>query len=305
MKIAALISTLLVAVAPLAHGAEADRTFRIPALYHVGFWVRDITKARAFYKDYLGYDEPYELRRPNGDLQMVVMKVNERQVIYLFTDATKIKPNGDNLDHFGLETDNIEAAREHLLALGVKVGNVNRGRIGDFLLGIKDPDGNATELTQFAPEGELLKHQGRSLAPDRISSRLRFATIATPDLQAALHFYQDVLGFKRIAITSDARGEATENVKRVRLQTPDGADYFDLIAYELKTGAERRWAVPEYGLEVPDAAKAFDLLAARAAKLGLPAPATVSEGVDGCRQTSVVDPDGVRVILKEARPVAK
>ena len=45
---------------------------------------------------------------------MVVMKVNERQVIYLFTDSTKILPNGDNLDHLGLETDNINAVREHL-----------------------------------------------------------------------------------------------------------------------------------------------------------------------------------------------
>src|SRR5947209_9602672 len=113
--------------------AETPRTFRLPSLYHVGFWVRDIAKARAFYHEFLGYEEPYELRRPNGDLQMVVMKVNERQVIYLFNDATKILPNGDNLDHLGLETDNIEAARTHLLAHGVKVGAVNRGRIGDFL----------------------------------------------------------------------------------------------------------------------------------------------------------------------------
>src|SRR5882724_9964883 len=195
MKSIAVGWLLFIAPALLAGAAETAREFHIPSLYHVGFWVRDIAKSRAFYKDYLGYEEPYVLNRPDGALQMVVMKVNERQVIYLFTDATKILPNGDNLDHLGLETDNIAAAREYLLAQGVKVGTVNRGRIGDLLLGVKDPDGHAYELTQFAPEGQLLQHQGRSLAPDRVSAHLRSATLAVADLAASRHFYVDVLGF--------------------------------------------------------------------------------------------------------------
>ena len=102
----------MVAGSPLS-AAETNRQFHLPSLYHVGYWVRDIAKSRAFYKDYLGYDEPYVLNRTNGVLQMVVMKVNERQVILLFPDATRILPNGDNLDHLGLETDNIAAAREY------------------------------------------------------------------------------------------------------------------------------------------------------------------------------------------------
>jgi len=73
----------------------------VPSLYHVGFWVKDIAKSRAFYHDYLGFEEPYVLNRANGVLQLVVMKVNERQVIYLFPDATRILSNGDNLDHLG------------------------------------------------------------------------------------------------------------------------------------------------------------------------------------------------------------
>src|SRR6516225_8838746 len=95
-----IFSLIAIFCAAQIFAADAPpRDFRLPSLYHVGFWVKDIAKSRAFYHDFLGYDEPYELRRPNGDLQMVVMKVNERQVIYLFTDATKILPNGDNLDH--------------------------------------------------------------------------------------------------------------------------------------------------------------------------------------------------------------
>ncbi len=272
------------------------RGFQLPALYHVGFWVRDIAKSRAFYTDLLGYQEPYDLRRPNGDLQMVVMKVNERQVIYLFTDATKILPNGDNLDHLGLETDQIEAARTHLVAHDVKVGAVNRGRIGDFLLGVKDPDGHAYELTQFAPEGQLLRHQGEGLAPGRVSARLRSATLATADLAAALRFYVDILGCRKIA--------GADYAGAVRVQVPDGTDFLELVPRGKKAGADAPRAVPDYCLEVADAAQTAAVLTARAKTLGLAPPAPVSTGADGRRQTSCLDPDGTRVVFKEAAVAA-
>src|SRR4051812_2050939 len=183
-----LLVTTTACLSVLRSEAEPGPKFHIPSLYHVGFWVRDIAASRAFYKDFLGFEEPYVLNYPDGKLQMVVMKVNERQVIYLFTDATKILPNGDNLDHLGLETDNIEAVRAWLVAHDVKVGNVNRGRIGDFLLGIRDPDGYPTEITQFAPEGQLLQHQGKSLGAGRVSSHLRSATLTVANLPASLRF---------------------------------------------------------------------------------------------------------------------
>src|SRR4051794_13295379 len=154
--------TFLLAASSLC-AAESPRPFHLTSLYHVGFWVRDVAKQRAFYHDYLGFEEPYSLNFPDGRLQMVVMKVNERQVIYLFTDSTKILPNGDNLDHLGLETDNLAAVREHLLAAGIKVGDVHRGRIGDLLLGVKDPDGHTYEITQLEAQGQLLQHQGKAL----------------------------------------------------------------------------------------------------------------------------------------------
>lgn len=274
--------------------ADTNRPFHLPSLYHVGFWVHDIAKSRAFYKDYLGYDEPYVLNRTNGVLQMVVLKVNERQVILLFPDAARIRPNGDNLDHLGLETDNIAAAREHLLAHGVNVSTVGRGRIGDLLLGVKDPDGHTFELTQFMPEGQLLQHQGTNLAPGRVSAHLRSATLTVTNLAASLHFYVDILGFKKVANAFDK----TSGI--VRLQVPDGTDYLDLVPCEQKPDAAAPRSVPEFSLEVADAAKAAELLTARAKALGFAPPAPVNVSADGRRQTSCMDPDGTRVVLKEA-----
>jgi catechol 2,3-dioxygenase-like lactoylglutathione lyase family enzyme len=288
---------LIVCIIVLGLGAVArasveapPRGFHLPSLYHVGFWVHDIAKARAFYHDYLGYAEPYELRRPNGDLQMVVMKVNDRQVIYLFTDATKILPNGDNLDHLGLETDNIEAARLHLLAHEVKVGTVNRGRIGDFLLGVKDPDGHAYELTQFAPEGQLLQHQGRSLPGSRISAHLRSATLTTGDLAQSVRFYCDILGFRKTT---------GRTASIVRLAVPDGSDFIELLPFGRDANAPAPRAVPEYCLEVDNVPRTFALLAKRAQALGLPPPAAISKPDGGSAETSVLDPDGTRIVFRE------
>ena len=129
----------------------------------------------AFYRDYLGYEEPCVLNRLDGTLQMVIMKVNERQVILLLTDVTKILPNGDNLDH-----------------------------------------------------------------------------------------------------------------------------YLDLLAYDRKPGSDPARRVPEFCLEVPDVAKAAALLTTGAKTLGFPPPAPMSLSTDGRRQTSCVDPDGVRLVLREA-----
>ncbi len=268
---------------------DAAGSFHLTALYHVGYWVRDIAKSRAFYENFLGFAEPYVLNHPDGSLQMSVMKVNERQVIYLFPDPTKIQPNGDNLDHLGLLTDDIAAVREHLLALGVKVGDVHRGRIGDLLLGLKDPDGHGFEITQLAPEGQLLQHLGQGLPATRISDRLYSASLTVADLPSALHFYQDILGFKKIP------GAATGVT---RLQVPNGAGCLDLLPYEKKAGETAARGAPEYRLEVADAGKTVELLTGRAKALGFPPPAPLSSA-NGVRETWCTDPDGTRVVFTE------
>jgi catechol 2,3-dioxygenase-like lactoylglutathione lyase family enzyme len=294
MKTLAAFAAFVTAMFSLSVAAEPNRSFHVPALYHVGFWVRDIAKSRQFYHDFLGFEEPYELRRATGVLQLVVMKVNERQVIYLFPDATKILPSGDNLDHLGLETDAIAAVHDHLIAQGVKIGDVGRGRIGDLLLGVKDPDGHLFEFTQFEPEGQLLKHQGESLPATRVSDHLRSATLTVADIEAARHFYCDVLGFKLVASSA-----AKTNAKRIAVRVADGTDYLELLGKEAASEADRVRSVPEYCLDVADVAKAAQLLSARAKSLGLLPPSAISVGDNGRRRISCIDPDGTRVVFQE------
>jgi len=274
---------------PLLRAEGTARAFHITSLYHVGYWVRDAARVRAFYEAYLGFEEPYALNRQDGTLQMMVMKVNERQVIYLFPDGSRIKPNGDNLDHLGFLVDDIAALHNALASRGVKVAAPHPGRIGDLLMGVFDPDGHGFEMTQLEPQGQLLKHQGKSLPAGRISSHLRSATIVVSNQAASTAFYRDKLGFREIGTMGGA----------IRLQVPDGTDFIELVPADRKPDSPGARSVPQYTLVVPDAARAAAELATRSQSGEFPSPAPVGTAADGRRQTSVVDPDGTRVILSE------
>ena len=73
----------------------------------------------------------------------------------------------------------------------------------------------------------------------------------------------------------------------------------ELVLADRKPDAAGARSVPQYTLVVADAAKAFATLTARSQSGEFPAPAPLSTTRDGKRQTSVVDPDGTRVILSE------
>lgn len=234
------LAIVLAATAPFA--SAQDKPFHLSSLYHVGFWVKDIAKSRAFYHGQLGFEEPYSLNYPDGKLQMVVMKVNERQVIYLFPNPAKIQPNGDNLDHLGLECDHLQAFHDFLIAHQVKVGDVHRGRIGDLILGVKDPDGHTFEVTELTKEGQLLKHQGQALPATRAGTHLMSATVSSSDLNGSLRFYLDLLGFKMV--------EASD--QEVVIQVPDGTD-------QLKLMVDAGRSVPDFTLQASPGRKPGEL----------------------------------------------
>ena len=85
----AAVKTLLVAFAAvaLANAADGPARPRITGVAHMAIYVHDIPKSRAFYHDFLGYDEPYHLDNPDGSLSMTFFKVNDRQYIVLAIGA--------------------------------------------------------------------------------------------------------------------------------------------------------------------------------------------------------------------------
>src|SRR5271154_7395921 len=85
----------------------ADEPHRphITGLSHIALYVHDLEKSRAFYKDFLGYGEPYSLFNTNGSVHLTFIKINDLQYIELFPEK---ETNSDRLNHFSIQTDDVE-----------------------------------------------------------------------------------------------------------------------------------------------------------------------------------------------------
>jgi lactoylglutathione lyase len=46
---------------------------------HYSIFVSDLARTRAFYEDFLGYQEAFTLPKPDGSVQMVFLKINDHQ----------------------------------------------------------------------------------------------------------------------------------------------------------------------------------------------------------------------------------
>src|SRR5882672_7817379 len=73
----------------------------VTGLSHVALYVHDVEESRRFYKDFLGFGEPYSLTNTNGTLALTFIKINDRQAIELFPEKAT---NSDRLYHIAVET---------------------------------------------------------------------------------------------------------------------------------------------------------------------------------------------------------
>src|SRR5258707_10788778 len=144
--ISGMIVLLLSATAMSVWAAVEVKRPHILGVAHMALFVSDLQKARAFYKDFLGYEEPYVLKRDDGSDRIAFIKINENQYLELFAESPK---QDGHLNHISLFTDSAEGMRVYLASRGVKVPDkVGKGRIGNRNVNIVDPDGHTEENVQ-------------------------------------------------------------------------------------------------------------------------------------------------------------
>lgn len=286
-----LLWTLLPA-ALLAHAQSPERP-RILGIAHVALHVSDIEKSRAFYKDFLGFAEPFQLTNPDGSLSLTFIKINDRQYLELFPG---LEPGADRLHHIALETDSAERMRVYLASRGIKVpDHVPKGRIGNLNFNITDPDGHTVEIVEYAPDGWSVREKGKFLPESRISEHLLHAGILVGNLAAAMHFYGDILGFREIW-----RGSSNgKTLSWVNLQVPDGGDYIEFMLYRDLPGPDRRGVEHHICLMTPDIRAAQARLDARPSRADYSRPLEIHTGINRRRQLNLFDPDGTRTELME------
>src|SRR6185295_8840014 len=162
-------AVLALTLVSLADAQQRARP-RILGLAHIALRVSDIEKSRAFYKDFLGFGEPFRLDNPDGSLALTFIKVNDRQYIELFPG---LKPGADRLNHISIQTDDAEAMRVYLASRGVAVpAKTPKGRIKNSNFNVKDPDGHTVEIVQYEPDGFTVREKGKYMTGARASDRI-------------------------------------------------------------------------------------------------------------------------------------
>jgi lactoylglutathione lyase len=285
----------------LAWSQKSPPRPKITGVAHMAIAVHDVEKARNFYKDFLGYGEPFKLDNADGSLSLTFIKVNDRQYIELFPEKTA---NTDRLLHISIETEDAEAMRLYLRAKGVKVPDkVGKGRIKNSNFMITDPDGHLVEVVQYEPDGFSMREKGKFMddnkAAPRISKRMSHVGIIVGALKPAMDFYGGVLGFQETW-----RGSKDGKVLNwVNMKVPEGEDYIEFMLYDQMPDLKSLGTLHHICLEVPDIEKAKADLERRPAKASYNKPLEVRTGVNRKRQMNLYDPDGTRSELMEPNTI--
>ena len=291
------IAVLLCALCAFTAFGQAPQRPRITGVAHMALYVHDIERSRWFYKDFLGFGEPFQLDNPNGSLSLTFIKINDRQYIELFPE---VKPGTDRLNHISIGVDNAEAMRAYLGAHGVQVpAAVPKGRIRNSNFNVKDPDDHTLEIVQYEPDGWSMREKGKFMTHDRVSKHLLHMGILVGALEPAMKFYGEVLGFHEIW-----RGSSNDKqLSWVNMQVPDGTDYLEFMLYNDLPAENARGVQHHIALEVPDMAEAAKHLEAKPAKKDYTQPLEVRVGRNRKRQLNLFDPDGTRIELMESKTV--
>jgi catechol 2,3-dioxygenase-like lactoylglutathione lyase family enzyme len=277
--------------------AQTPQRPRILGISHIALFAHDYEQSRAFYGEFLGYQEPYDLKKPDGSPIMTFFKVNDRQYIELYPEQ---EPSTDRLSHISLETDDIEALRRYLASKGVAVpDHAQRTRIGNLSFNITDPEGHTVEMVQYIPEGKTVAAHGKFMSDRRISTRMTHVGLIVTKLDPEYRFYTEILGFKETW-----RGSSSGKVLSwVNLKVPDGDDYLEFMLEKEAPDATHRGGAHHLCLQVPDVAASVETLKSRPYFKAYDRPIVEHLGINRKRQANLFDPDGTRIELMEPTTV--
>ena len=270
---------------------------RILGVAHAAFYVSDLNKARNFYEDFLGFQEPFVVKRDDGSIRIAFVKIDDNQYIELFTDPPK---QDGQLNHVAIYTENAQHMRDYLGLHQVKVpATVARGKAGNYNFTITDPDGHGLEIVQYEQDSWTGKNRGKFLPPTRISSRIMHVGFLVRDLDSTMRFYRDLLGFKEFWRGSSNGAE----LSWVNMRVPDGDDYIEFMLYTASPSAQERGVKNHISLEVPEMQKAVRDLESRPASKFYSREIKIQVGKNRKRQANLFDPDGTRVELVEPNTI--
>jgi catechol 2,3-dioxygenase-like lactoylglutathione lyase family enzyme len=285
-------------------GGAFSEELPLLGLAHAGIRVSDLEKARGFYHGVAGFDEAFDTKDPQGGIVVAYFKVNDRQFIEIFPG---LRPDDTiPMTHIAMYTESLDKLHKMMQDLGVSPTDIKTGpRDGNRSFSIRKLPGQNLgflEFVQYMPDSLHVKSVGKSLSDRRISRRLEHAGIVTTDLDAALKFYVNTLGFRE---TWRRGNPDTGKVALVHLRMPGpSGDYVELSNQTGNPNLTRVRAgtAAHISLEVPDIKVAYQQTLDRGMTEDRKPPRF---GLDERWQFNLFDPDGTRVEFMQPRDPAK
>jgi catechol 2,3-dioxygenase-like lactoylglutathione lyase family enzyme len=230
-KLATAVLMAAYAILPLASSSAEQAPARIIGVAHIAYYVSDLKKARDYYEGFLGYQEAFALRNPDGSEHEVYIKINDRQYIVLYAEPAT---NHGFMHDAGFETNDAEGMRAHLAAIGIKVPErVTKNEAGNLAFDITDPSGFTLEIVQYLPNSMTGRAKGRFMPAARISSHIDHIGLLVNSRETAWKFYSDAFGFTR-------EGDGS------KMAIPGSPDRFELGVEKKSPIAEARYHVKDH-----------------------------------------------------------
>ena len=290
-RLAAFLLLVSIGVAPRT--ADPVKRPRVLGVAHMALFVSDLQKSRAFYETFLGYEEPYALKRADGTDRIAFIKINEDQYLELFEESPK---QDGHLNHISFFTDSAEAMRDYLASRDVKVPDkAGKGKIGNSNFNITDPDGHTVEIVQYQPDSWTRREKEKYIPETRISTHIAHVGVTVAALDPAMKFYRDLLGLHEFW-----RGSSSgKTLSWVNMRVPDGDDYIEFMLYATPLDSQQMGVKNHVCLLVADIEKAVARLQASPARKNYSRTIEIKTGINGKRQANLFDPDGTRIELME------
>jgi lactoylglutathione lyase len=285
MAVAVLLLANMVMAAPVA---DQSKRPRILGVAHIAYYVSDLAKARAYYLGFLGFQEAFSLKNPDGADHVAFVKINDRQFIQLIAEDPKNWTNHGFLHHVAFETDDAEGMRTYLASIDIKVPpKATRDQVGDLSFEITDPSGFTIQVVQYEPASLPSRARGKFMPEARISTHIDHVGLLVESREVSWKFYGDAFAFER-------EGDGS------KMTVGGGPDRFEL-GVERKTPTIDRFHVKDHiCLSVPDVPRVSAMLFAKPEAKQFDNPRNENHVLgNGKHVQELYDLDGNRVELME------
>ena len=262
---------------------------RITGMAHIAYYVTDLQKARDYYEGWLGFQEAFDLKNPDGSVRVAFIKINDRQYIELYVQPKSAPENFGYLHDAGFETNDAKGMRDRLAAAGIKVpAGVTKDEAGNLSFDVVDPSGFTIRIVQYLPHSMTGRTRGKFMPATRISDQIDHIGLLVTSRPDSWKFYGSAFGFAQ-------EGDGS------KMAIPGSSDRFELGSEKKKNPSEARYHVKDHiCLSNSDVPKMTAMLRARPQEKDFPeAIADTHQLSNGKNVVEIYDLDRNRIEVME------